>query len=153
MKADDVFVDIGCGKGRVVCCACRTSIRKVVAIELNGSLLKQTMDNVAKLRGRRCPVEAISLSAEEYDYTDATIAYLYNPFNARLTERVMEKLYYSYSKLHRPLRVVYANPIHEHVLRKYNFLEKYEEWPASDFPVFGCAVSFWRTSETQQSLS
>src|SRR4051812_36674945 len=40
LQPDDVFVDIGCGKGRVVCCVCLHEIRKVVALELNGDLLK-----------------------------------------------------------------------------------------------------------------
>lgn len=145
LKSNDVFVDIGCGKGRVVCCACRLPIKKVVAIELNPALLEQTVKNVNRTRSRKCPVEPVATSAEQYDYDGTTVIYLYNPFNARLTELVMEKLFVSCSKSPRHLQVVYANPVHEQALRRNNWIEKYREWPASDFPVFGYPVSFWRT--------
>jgi predicted RNA methylase len=148
LRPNDVFVDIGCGKGRVVCCACRLPIHRVVALELNSTLLDQTLDNVEMLRGKRAPVQPIRMSADEYDYADATVAYLYNPFNARITELVIDRLFESYLKQPRTIRVVYANPVHEYVLRKYNWLEKYHEWPATAFPVFGYPVSFWRTSST-----
>jgi predicted RNA methylase len=146
LKACDVFVDIGCGKGRVVCCACRLPIRRVVALELNGDLLNQTLENVGKMRGRKALIDPVQKSAEDYDYMDATVVYLYNPFNARVTELVMDKLFLAYSQSPHVIRVVYANPVHERVLKKHGWLEKYEEWPASDFAVFGYPVSFWRSS-------
>ena len=148
LTADDVFVDVGCGKGRVVCCASRLPIRKVVAIELNGELLDLAVANAAKVRGRRAPVEPIRLSAEAYEYANATVVYLYNPFNARITGLVMGNLLSSQLRRPRPVRVVYANPIHEAELQRHGWLEKYDHWPASDFPVFGYPVSFWRSVQS-----
>jgi SAM-dependent methyltransferase len=145
LRPKDVFVDIGCGKGRVVCCACRLSIKKVVALELNRDLLARALENVAGLRGRKAVVEPIQQSAEDYSYPDATVVYFYNPFNARLTELVMEKLFLSYSQSPRDMRVVYANPVHETALQRHGWLKKYDEWPASKFPVFGYRVSFWKS--------
>jgi SAM-dependent methyltransferase len=145
LNSSDVFVDVGCGKGRVVCCASRLPIKKVVALELNPHLLDQAVDNVRKVRGRRTIVEPVRTSAEAYDYAGTTVAYLYNPFNARLTELVVEQLYVSYSSYPRPMRLVYANPVHETVLMKHGWLQKYAEWPATDFPSFGYPVSFWRS--------
>jgi predicted RNA methylase len=145
LQSNDVFVDIGCGKGRVVCCACRLPIRKVVAIELNGDLLDQAIDNAGKVRGRRAIVDPVQGSAQDHDYTDATVVYLYNPFNARITELVMDKLFLSYTQFPRAIRVVYANPVHETAMEKHGWLMKYDEWPASDFAVFGYPVSFWRS--------
>ena len=146
LDAEDVFYDIGCGKGRVVCCMSQLPIKRVVAIELNPVLLEQTMGNVAKLRKRKCPVEAVHRSAEDCDYSDATVAYLYNPFNARLTAKVIEKLSASWTSHPRNLKIIYANPVHEDVFQANHWLEKYAEWPASDFPVFGYRVSFWRSA-------
>ena len=145
LNSDDVFVDIGCGKGRVVCCACRLPINKVVALELNAELLGQASANVRHVRGGIAPVLPVSKSAEEYDYADVTVAYLYNPFNERLTAGVMDRLFASYSERPRPMRIVYANPVHEGVMSRHGWLKKHDEWSASAFPVFGYRVSFWKT--------
>jgi predicted RNA methylase len=151
MRPEDVFVDVGCGKGRVVCCAARFPIRKVVAIELNPALVRQLSRNVQHVRGKKAAVEIVERSAEEYDFPDATVVYLYNPFNARLTDLVVQKLFLSFSNRPRPLRIVYANPVHEAVMERHGWLEKYAEWPASDFAVFGYAVTFWRSIPAQVS--
>jgi SAM-dependent methyltransferase len=141
---EDVFVDVGCGKGRVVCCAARARMKKVIALELNPALLGQAVRNAAAVRGRRTVVVAVEQSAETYNYEDATVVYLYNPFNARLTGMVLEQLRQSASRRPRTVRVVYANPVHESTVVQHGWLKKYEEWPASEYPVFGYAVSFWR---------
>ncbi len=141
----DVFVDVGCGKGRVVCCACRLPVKRVVALELNDSLLQQTLINVSRVRGRRAVVEPVKGSAEQYEFADATVVYLYNPFNGRITESVVDRLFESFSKSPRPMRVAYANPVHETALMKHGWLEKFDEWPADVFPGFGYRVSFWRS--------
>jgi hypothetical protein len=145
LQPQDVFVDVGCGKGRVVCCACRLRMRTVIALELNHELLNQAMENVAHVRGKVTPVVPAAVSAERYDYSAATVVYLYNPFNERITSLVIEQLYRSYLTTPRTVRVVYANPVHESVLARHGWLEKYEEWPDDEFPVFGYAVSFWRS--------
>jgi cyclopropane fatty-acyl-phospholipid synthase-like methyltransferase len=143
MKRDDVFVDIGSGKGRVVCCACRLPLRKVVAIEVNESLLKLAVANSNKLRDRQSPLEALAIPAEEYDYIDATVIYLYNPFDRPTMDKVFARIDESFRRNPRPLRVVYANPKHEEPLRQTGWLVKREEWPATEFPGWGCSISIW----------
>ena len=145
MDSDDVFVDIGCGKGRVVCCVCRTSVRRVVALEINPDLLQETLSNVRRLRGARCPVNAVAMLAEDYDYAGATVIYLYNPFHGKVLRKVMAKVDASFKHNPRNLRVVYANCLHEAALEELGWLERYEEWPASEFQGFGCPISFWRS--------
>jgi len=146
LEPADVFVDVGCGKGRVTACICRLPIERVVALELNGTLLEQAMLNASRVRGKIAPVEAVHGPAEQYDYHDTTVAYLYNPFSERLTNEVVDRLFASYSKRPRPIRVVYANPVHEAALERHGWLQKFAEWPATDFPSFGYPVSFWRSS-------
>lgn len=146
LQANDVFVDVGCGKGRVVCCVCRLPIKAVVALELNDDLLAQAMANVSNVRRKRTTVVPVALSAENYDYDDATVVYLYNPFNERITRLVIEQLYQSYLAVPRTIRIVYANPVYDSVLMQHGWLEKYAEWRDDAFPVFGYAVSFWRTT-------
>lgn len=145
LDGNDVFVDVGCGKGRVVCCAARWRLRRVVALELNPRLLQETNENAGRLRGRKTRVEPVGLTAEAYGFEDATVVYLYNPFNARITAAVVNRLRDSYMAQPRPLRIVYANPVHDDILEAQGWLEKYLEWPADEYAVFGYRVSFWRS--------
>jgi SAM-dependent methyltransferase len=143
----DVFVDIGCGKGRVVCCASRFKISRVVAIEINEELLAQTVQNSAKVRNRKTPVEALAMPAEEYHYQDATVIYLYNPFGRPIMDKVFGRIDESFRKRPRKLRVAYVNCLHEDSLRGTGWLQKVQHWPATDFPGFDCPISFWESRE------
>jgi len=143
LGADDVFVDIGCGKGRVVCCASRLPLRRVVAIEVNERLLKSTIENAAAVRGRKTPVESLAVSADDYDYADTTAIYLYNPFGRPVMDRVFARIDQSFKRNPRKIQVAYANCLHEGAFEPLGWLAKREEWPASKFPGFGCPISFW----------
>jgi SAM-dependent methyltransferase len=142
----DVFVDIGCGKGRVLCCACRTNVGRVVGIEINDVLVRQAVANLESLRGSRGQGQVVSMFAEEYDYSDATVIYLYNPFDEPILRKTLAKIDVSHRNRPRDIRLVYANNVHERPLTELGWLRKYEEWPASDFPGFGYPISFWRAN-------
>ena len=146
LGADDVFVDIGCGKGRVVCCASRLRLRRVVAIEVNEVLLKSTIENAAAVRGRKTPVESLAVSADDYDYADTTAIYLYNPFGRPVMDKVFAKIDLSFKRKPRKIQVAYANCLHEGAFEPLGWLAKREEWPASKFPGFGCPISFWSSN-------
>jgi 16S rRNA G966 N2-methylase RsmD len=144
LKETDVFVDVGAGKGRVTCCVSRTAIARVVAIEVNEELLQQTIKNGKVVRGRRTSIDPLLISAADYSYSDATVIYLYNPFNGPIVKEVLDSLSRSYYQRPRPMRIVYANPVHEELFDSCEWMMKYDEWPADAFPVFGYRVSFWR---------
>lgn len=145
LKQDDVFVDVGCGKGRIVCCACRLPIRRVVGIEVNEQLLQQAIANVARMHGRHCEFEPIACRAEEYDFHDATALLLFNPFGIGPMRKFMDRLSASYKVSPRPIKIVYANCLYEQPMKAAAWLRKSEEWSATRFAGFGRAVSFWET--------
>lgn len=143
MAPNDSFVDIGCGKGRVLCCAARRNLHKVVGIEVNPILADDARLNAAGLRGRCSPIEVFTGPAEEFDYSAATVLYLYNPFGVPIMEKVFKALSASYERRPRKIKIAYVNCVHESVLEATGWLGKTAEWPASKFPAFGCPVSFW----------
>ena len=106
LSPTDVFVDIGSGKGRVVCCAARWPVRKVVGIELNEELVEVSQRNVRRLRGRQAEVHIVHTSAEAFNFDGASIIYLYNPFTERLTTKVLELIDESQQRSPRPLRLI-----------------------------------------------
>jgi SAM-dependent methyltransferase len=138
----DVFVDVGCGKGRAVCLACRHPMRRVVGIEIDDGLARKARINLLALRGAQAAVELRHMRAEHFDYADATIVYLFNPFSRRILSTFLGRLRDTHR---RSLRIVYANSVHKQLLEHCDWLERYDEWPAGAFPGWLYPVTFYRS--------
>ena len=77
LQHDDVLVDVGCGSGRVVCCAARRPIRSAQGVELLPDAARRAQENIRALRGRKaqsCNVE--QGDALQFDFTSATVLFL-----------------------------------------------------------------------------
>lgn len=115
----DVFVDIGCGKGRVVAqAATRYPFARVIGVELSPALCAAARQNAAALRSRRGrpPAEVVIEQADVLAWDmpdDVTLAYMFNPFRGEVFRSAVERIFASYDRSPRKLRIVYTNP-HEH---------------------------------------
>ena len=118
----DVFFDIGCGAGRVLCLVARKRISRCVGIELSRTLCDQAFKNAASLRGRRTPVEIVCVDAAFADYDHGTVYFLFNPFGPSTLEEVMKRIYQSIVRNPRNIRIVYLNPIAAHILESCRWL-------------------------------
>ena len=116
---DDVIYDIGCGMGRVVCYFARLPVKKVVGVDLDAGLLRICEENLARLRGRKSPVELRNVDATEGDYSDATAVILFNPFGAEVLRLVLAKLQATVQATGRPIRVFYTFPVHQDVFAEF----------------------------------
>ena len=151
LRAADVNEHIACGKGRVICCACRTPVGRVVGIEVNDKLANEARQNLRNVRGCRSQTEVLSIYAEKYDYADATVLYLYNPFDEAIFRKTLAKVDASFRAHPRPFRIVYANNMYERPLEELGWLRKYQEWPAEAFPAFGYPIAFWASPKQSSS--
>lgn len=143
---DDVVVDAGCGKGRVLCCAARFPVRRVVGVEIDPQLCAAARRNAARMRGRRAPVEVVTAAAQDFDYREATIVIMFNPFGPQTLRKVVGRIEQSLHGNPRRLRMVYFNPVHEDLLACVPWLRRYEHWPARLLTGMKFAVSFWQTT-------
>jgi SAM-dependent methyltransferase len=120
VEASDVFVEFGCGKGRVVLDAAkRYPFRRVVGVEVDPNLSEVARHLIERERGHlRCrDVRIETLDATEYVIPDdMTYAYLYNPFYGETFERVCANLIASLDRAPRTLRVIYLHPAHHDTL-------------------------------------
>jgi Methyltransferase domain len=111
---DDVFADIGAGKGRVVYQAARRyGLKRVIGVELSPALAEEARTNLERNRGRlRCHdfhiVTGDALAWEVPD--DVTIAYMFRPFTGATFRGVVDNLIASYDRSPRRLRILYVNP-------------------------------------------
>ena len=81
--ADDVFVDIGSGKGQAIIAAAQLPIARAIGVELAEDLTAVARANLARVQARlRCPhIELVNADAVEWPIPDdVSIIYLYCPF-------------------------------------------------------------------------
>ncbi len=86
---NDVFVDVGCGQGRVLSYLLMKKYKcKLIGIELD----KEVCD-FAKERLENYPeIDIINANALEYLPPDATVFYLFNPFNKEVFKEFIFKI-------------------------------------------------------------
>jgi SAM-dependent methyltransferase len=105
---DFAFVDIGCGKGKVVLAAMIMPFLRVVGVEYSAYLCRVATQNVrsARLLTRCCPrVEIICADATRYPIPeDPTIFFFANPFGSDIMECVLDNIAASYE--HKPRQLV-----------------------------------------------
>jgi cyclopropane fatty-acyl-phospholipid synthase-like methyltransferase len=142
----DVFVDVGCGKGRVVCCAARRPLRKVIGIDQSAGLIDAARVNAAALRGRRSELILARVLAEDYDFSEATVVYMNNPLGPKSLGAMLARVEAARACTGQPVRFAYNNPVHEAILRDCGWLVRTDHWRAGR--VFGQRnpVSFWGSS-------
>jgi predicted RNA methylase len=145
LAPSDVFVDLGCGKGRVVCCAARVDIREAIGIEREQELCRLAQTNALRLRGRRTTISIRHVSAENADYLNETVFYMFNPFGEDVMRAVMLKIASSLALNPRPVRLVYVKPMFENVLQESGWLEQYDRWNTMAEEGMEHVVSFWRS--------
>jgi SAM-dependent methyltransferase len=145
LQPEDVFIDIGCGKGRVVCCAARYKARKIIGIDIDPNLCDAARMNLRRLRGRRSLTEIINQGAQEFYYDDCTAFFLFNSFGPTTVGAMLEAIARSLRRAPRRIRFAYVNPCHEQLLRQSSFLAEYDRWRRRPWTGLKFDVSFWRS--------
>jgi precorrin-6B methylase 2 len=119
--ADFTFIDLGCGKGRVLVAASRMGFRRIVGVEFAPELADTARINLAKLGLKE--VEIVQGDAAEYDFPDSNlVVYLFNPFSGEVLRGVVEKLR---NLLTRRIFIVYNSPKCAEVLDSSGFLRRF----------------------------
>jgi SAM-dependent methyltransferase len=113
---NEVFLDIGCGAGRMTCAAARRYFGRVIGLEISPALTEIARTNIANLQGRVSPCEIICADAQEYRVpNDVTVVFMYNPFTSRVLRSTLDNLVESHDRNPRRIVLAYANPI-EHTI-------------------------------------
>jgi SAM-dependent methyltransferase len=111
---DDVFLDYGCGKGRVLLVAARQPYRRVVGVDISPHLCAIAEANLERDRTRRrCgSVEVVAADVTEWEVPDdVTVVFMHNPFRGATFERAIARLLASQDRNPRTLRVIYRVPM------------------------------------------
>jgi|SRR5690348_927096 len=146
LQRSDVIVDLGCGKGRILCCALLYHVARVVGVEDAEELVTIARKNLQKMGSRETPTVVVHGKAEDFDYSQGTIFYMFHPFGPITMRSVLSRIHSRLQQNPRVLRIVYVNPRHDSVLEATEWLERYERWPALQCTRY--PVSFWRSRPT-----
>jgi SAM-dependent methyltransferase len=108
--SDFTFVDLGCGKGRVLLLAAERPFRRIVGIEISTALAAIAQANTAQYRPastRVSEIEVIHADVTTVDLPDTNLLiHMYHPFETEITSIVLRRLEASLTD--NPRRVVLA---------------------------------------------
>lgn len=143
LTESDVFIDIGCGRGRVLYCASLFGVKKVIGIELMPEHWAIARQNALMMKGKHSPIEVLNQSAEDFDYDEGTVFYMYNPFNEVTMNSVLLRINQSLQRKKRAITIIYANPVYESCLSGCSWLTLKERWEAGGKRGLSVTVTFW----------
>lgn len=146
----DVFVDIGCGRGRVLRCAARTRIAGVIGIEDIRELCEDARKNLGRIRHPRVSARVIHGRAEDFDYGSGSVFFLFNPFGPATLRRVLAEIEPTIAN--RPIKIIYANPVYDAVLAETPWLERFLDFRPLPILEPELRVTFWRSREPTKCL-
>jgi SAM-dependent methyltransferase len=100
------FLDVGCGRGRVLVMAAAYGFKDIIGIDFSQRLCDQAADVCKGL-----PVTVTCADARIYTIPDSVgVIFLFNPFDAGIMSEFIVRVNESLARKERPLKVLYANP-------------------------------------------
>jgi hypothetical protein len=128
LRRSDIFVDVGAGKGRVICMASQYRMKLVIGVECNRQLATLARLNVLRMRGKQSPVQVHVGPAEEFDYSSVTVLYLFNPFEAEILDIVLHKVNKHRAGESVRIAFVMESARQRLVFSSHSWLECYDRW-------------------------
>ncbi|HYE49999.1 MAG TPA: class I SAM-dependent methyltransferase [Azospirillaceae bacterium] len=137
-----VFVDVGCGKGKVLLIADAMGFSKVVGIEFSPDLCAVARDNVARVarrRGLRSEIQVVECDVVDYPIgEEETVYYIYNAFDDVVLAAFLANLAASLARAPRKVWLIYHIPVHKAVAERADGLRLTGEYlvGGTEFAVF-----------------
>lgn len=124
------FVDLGCGKGRVLLVASEYPFQRIVGVEISVQLSEIARSNVERYRPRvrQCwniDVQTIDATRVDFPETDLLV-HLYHPFEAAVTSAVLSRLETSFRS--RPRKVIVAYLLYASALESVEAVFAHFPW-------------------------
>jgi SAM-dependent methyltransferase len=104
------FMDLGCGKGRVLLVASTYPFQRVIGVEISPELSQIARENAARFpaRLRKADVEVQTIDAATVSFPKTNLLiHMYHPFGSDLTRVVLQRLEESVRETPRQVMVAY----------------------------------------------
>jgi SAM-dependent methyltransferase len=107
---DGVFVDVGCGKGRILLLASMYGFDTIRGIEISPNLSRIAKRNIDAFRSRRAAnnsMEVLCSNVLDYQFRhDENLFFLYSPFDFYVTQSFLDRIRLSIKQVPRKLCIV-----------------------------------------------
>lgn len=114
--SDYTFIDLGCGKGRVLLLASELPFHRILGLELDPALVATCRRNLALWARAEHPgrtIEVLHANAVELNLPhDPVVLYLFNPFDAHLIAQLVARLATLLPTRTHPVDILYTRPDH-----------------------------------------
>jgi SAM-dependent methyltransferase len=108
---DFSFIDLGCGKGRVLLVASHYPFQQIIGVEISPELAEIACVNAQRYQPtsrRVAEIEVRNIDATTADYPSSNLlVHFYHPFQTPLTEQVLSRLEAAYEAQPRRIDVAY----------------------------------------------
>jgi SAM-dependent methyltransferase len=141
------FIDIGCGRGRVLLMAAEHGFRKIIGIDFAADLCLTASGNVEQYR--RCSNNSAAISIEQRDAStydipnEPGVLFLYNPFNESVMRSFVTNVERSLSQHPREFYVIYHMPLWSKVWDASPIFSKLAGthiWSADWYSLYSCKL-------------
>ena len=126
IESYNLFLDIGCGKGRAMCVAAAFGAKKISGIELSKELFLDAKRNIKTCK-EKYPSTNFSIYNNDAFYfdieDDVDCIFMFNPFDETIMNAVMENIETSLDSNPRVMTIIYINPMEKHVLLDWGYEE------------------------------
>ena len=111
----DIFVEVGCGKGRVLLIASQYKFNKIIGIEFSPELVDIARSNVSICKDYNSfnidIIKIVEGDVLDYKYNNnETVFYLFNPFTNNILDKLCEDIVRSFNSNPRRILILYVNP-------------------------------------------
>jgi SAM-dependent methyltransferase len=110
---DFVFIDIGCGKGRVVLLAAGLPFKRVIGLDFSPRLIEQAQRNIEQYSGprRASSVDVRVGDAAEFSFPEGNLLlYMFDPFGPAVMEKMLANLEAARRQSSRQVTLLYYSP-------------------------------------------
>jgi len=104
---NDVFIDIGCGAGRVKAAVAAKRLKKVMGIEIEERVVMRAKENASTLKVKNTDIEIFQADAGNFDYKGITVYFINNPFGWKTLIKVRGAIKKSLEADPRKIRIIY----------------------------------------------
>jgi len=122
------FLDIGCGKGRILCVAAHNGINKVSGVDISKDLCADATANLelTKVQFPLLKYAVFTKDAMNFEIAaDVDCIFLFNPFDVVVMGAVVYNIMESAQENPRDITVIYANPLYQDLFEEEGFVETY----------------------------